>query len=105
MCFESNAAGSRRWSPAPGTAMAGAGAPWRGRAMREVIAAREWLRVIRLPAYAPDLNPVEGVWSHLKRTLGNLAVHGIDDLQAIVKNRLILDAISRPVMPDRLPVR
>ena len=37
---------------------------------------------------APDLNPTEGVWSHVKRSLGNLAVHGLDQLQAIVKNRL-----------------
>jgi transposase len=44
--------------------------------------------VIRLPAYAPDLNPTEGVWSHLKRSIGNLAVRGVDDLQAIIKNRL-----------------
>ena len=57
-------------------------------AMRALIASRDWLRVIRLPAYAPDLNPVESVWSHLKRSLGNLAVQGIDDLAAIVKNRL-----------------
>jgi putative transposase len=53
-----------------------------------MIDARDWLHVIRLPAYTPDLNPVEGVWSHLKRSLGNLAVHGIDHLQAIIKNRL-----------------
>ena len=24
---------------------------------------KEWLRVYRLPAYAPDLNPAEGIWS------------------------------------------
>jgi hypothetical protein len=29
------------------------------RAMRELIAARDWLTVFQLPAYAPDLNPVE----------------------------------------------
>ena len=56
--------------------------------MRQMIAARDWLHVIRLPAYAPDLNPTEHVWSHLKRSLGNLAVQGIDHLAAIVKNRL-----------------
>ncbi len=27
---------------------------------------RRWLRVERLPGYAPDLNPVEAVWSNLK---------------------------------------
>lgn len=57
-------------------------------AMRKLIAAREWLHVIRLPAYAPDLNPTEQVWSHLKRSLGNLAADGIDHLAAVVKNRL-----------------
>jgi putative transposase len=57
-------------------------------AMRAMIDARDWLHVIRLPAYAPDLNPTEGVWSHLKRSIGNLAVHGVDHLQAIIKNRL-----------------
>jgi putative transposase len=29
------------------------------RAMRELAAARDWLTVCRLPAYAPELNPVE----------------------------------------------
>ena len=48
-------------------------------AMRALIQARDWLTVIRLPSYAPDLNPTEGVWSHLKRSLGNLAATGIDD--------------------------
>lgn len=57
-------------------------------AMRELIAARDWLHVIRLPAYAPDLNPAEHVWSHVKRGLGNLIVRGIDQLVAVVKNRL-----------------
>jgi transposase len=57
-------------------------------AMRELIACRDWLHVIRLPAYAPDLNPTEAVWSHLKRGIGNLAVHGVDHLLPIVKNRL-----------------
>jgi len=27
---------------------------------------RDWLRVERLPAYAPDLNPVEYLWANLK---------------------------------------
>lgn len=57
-------------------------------AMRKLIAARDWLHVIQLPPYAPDLNPTEHVWSHVKRNLGNLIVHGVDQLAAIVKNRL-----------------
>jgi putative transposase len=57
-------------------------------AMRKLVGARGWLHVIQLPPYAPDLNPTEHVWSHVKRNLGNLIVHGIDQLAAIVKNRL-----------------
>ncbi|MFI5823756.1 transposase [Streptomyces rishiriensis] len=34
--------------------------------MLELIAARLWLIVYQLPPYAPEFNPVEGVWSHLK---------------------------------------
>lgn len=30
---------------------------------------RPWLRVERLPGYAPELNPVEGVWSWFKGTV------------------------------------
>lgn len=34
---------------------------------------RRWLVVERLPAYAPDLNPCEGLWGNLKGTeLANL---------------------------------
>jgi DDE superfamily endonuclease len=32
----------------------------------------DWLTVIRLPAYALDLNPVEAAWSVVKNSLGNL---------------------------------
>lgn len=33
---------------------------------------RHWLEVKRLPAHAPELNPVEGLWSNLKsRELAN----------------------------------
>ena len=59
------------------------------RAMRHLIAARHrWLTVVQLPAYAPDLNPVESLWSTLKAGLGNLAVDSVDHLTAIIRNRL-----------------
>ena len=45
------------------------------RVMADLIAARDWLTVFRLPPYAPELNPVESVWSHLNRSLANLAEH------------------------------
>jgi putative transposase len=58
------------------------------RVMREMIAARLWLTVYQLPAYAPELNPVEAVWSHLKRSLANLAKRNLGQLAALVKTRL-----------------
>jgi transposase len=57
-------------------------------AMTELIAARPWLTVYRLPPYAHELNPVESVWSHLKRSLANLTKHTIAELTVLVKTRL-----------------
>lgn len=59
-----------------------------GHTMRQLLAARLWLTVYQLPPYAPELNPVEGVWSHLKRSLANLTKQGIGQLTALVKTRL-----------------
>ena len=56
--------------------------------MAELIAARDWLRVYRLPPYAHELNPVEPVWSHLKRSLANLARRNLAQLTALIKTRL-----------------
>lgn len=57
-------------------------------AMRELVAECTWLTVFLLPAYSPDLNPVEWVWAHVKRSLANLAVVALDRLEALVRNRL-----------------
>jgi putative transposase len=56
--------------------------------MRELVAARDWLTVFQLPPYASELNPVEGIWSVLKRSLANLAKHDITQLTALIKTRL-----------------
>jgi DDE superfamily endonuclease len=56
--------------------------------MAELIAARDWLMVYQLPAYAHELNPVEPLWSHLKRSLANLAKRNLAQLTALVKTRL-----------------
>ncbi|WP_369779967.1 transposase [Streptomyces sp. R33] len=51
----------------------GLSAHW-SRAMRAWVADQDWLTLERLPAYAPELNPVELLWSSLKkRELANLA--------------------------------
>lgn len=47
---------------------------------------RAWLTVAWLPAYAPELNPVERVWSILKRKdLGNAVPDTIEDLARRVR--------------------
>ncbi|MER7585214.1 transposase [Kitasatospora sp. NPDC097691] len=57
--------------------------------MREFIAANaDWLTVFQLPTYAPDLNPTEGVWSLVKRDIGNLAAADLDQITRAVKRRL-----------------
>ncbi|MFD0480536.1 transposase [Nonomuraea thailandensis] len=56
--------------------------------MRSLIDSRPWLTVFYLPSYAPELNPTEGVWSHLKRSLGNLAPATLDQLGALIRTRL-----------------
>jgi transposase len=48
----------------------------------------DWLTEARLPAYAPDLNAAEGAWANMKNGLGNLAATDVDQLTAIIKNRL-----------------
>ena len=58
------------------------------KAMTELTAARPWLTVYRLPPYAHELNPVERVWAHLKRSLATLTKHTITELTALVKTRL-----------------
>jgi transposase len=54
---------------------------------RKLIQARSWLTVIRLPAYTPELNPVEAVCAHLKRSPANLAKTP-DQRAQLVKTRL-----------------
>lgn len=48
----------------------------------------EWLTVFLLPAHSPDLNPVEWVLAHVKRSLANLAVVALDPLETLVRDRL-----------------
>lgn len=56
--------------------------------MREFIDTHAWLTVFQLPPYAPELNPTEGVWSIVKRGLGNFTTRTIDQLATTVKHHL-----------------
>ncbi|MCP2340414.1 IS630 family transposase [Actinomadura rupiterrae] len=58
----------------------GLAAHW-SRAMRAWVADQHWLTLERLPAYAPELNPVELLWSSIKkRELANLAGDHLADV-------------------------
>jgi len=62
----------------------------RSRAMQAFVKSqRHWLVVERLPAYAPDLNPVEQIWGNLKGSeLANLCLDTIDEAEDIVDQGL-----------------
>jgi DDE superfamily endonuclease len=57
--------------------------------LRAFTAAQSWLRVFQLPAYAPDLNPVEGIWSMIKGgVLANLAAASFSHLLQVIRHGL-----------------
>ncbi|MFE2927165.1 transposase [Streptomyces goshikiensis] len=61
----------------------------RTKGMQEFIKATDWLTVYHLPAYTPDLNPVEGIWSALRRTAhANTAFTTPDHLVRTLRTRL-----------------
>ncbi|WP_455680105.1 transposase [Streptomyces hirsutus] len=57
--------------------------------MRRYLTDRDWLTVVQLPPYAPDFNPVEGIWSVLRRTTAaNRAFADPDELFTAVRRGL-----------------
>ena len=75
----------------------------RSKKMRAFTDAREdWLTVVRLPAYAPDLNAAEGAWPAMKSGLGNHTAATLDQLEAIVRTRL-RTIQRRPGLINALP--
>ena len=52
-------------------------------------AAQAWLEVFQLPSYAPDLNPMAGIWSVLNRgPLANVAFTGFAHLLQAIRHGL-----------------
>jgi transposase len=80
----------------------------RGQAVKDFLAggAASRVRVERLPGYAPDLNPDEGVWKHLKCVeLKNLCCRSLSELKIELrkakerlrhKKQVILGCIRQP---------
>ncbi|MFH8717551.1 transposase [Streptomyces zaomyceticus] len=78
-------------------------------------AEHDWLTTIRLPPYAPDLNPVEAVWSLVRRAMANTAFETPEDLDRKLRRELrkiqlrphlidgCLTATSLPLAPPTPP--
>lgn len=78
------------------------GSNHRGPPVRALLEAQPRLTVERLPAYAPELNPVEAVWSWLKYgQLANYAPPDVAGLDAQVVEHL-LDVRLAPSLLRRL---
>ncbi|MGK3109288.1 transposase [Streptomyces sp. WAC05858] len=76
----------------------GLAAHW-SRDMRAWVAGQDWLTLERLPAYAPELNPVELLWSAIKtRELANLAGDHLADVADTAER-----AIHRVSSDEQLP--
>jgi transposase len=61
----------------------------KGEPIRQVLVDHPRLRVERLPAYAPELNPVEYLWNHTKYgQLANYAAADVAALSDVVNGRL-----------------
>ncbi|WP_369384065.1 transposase [Streptomyces sp. cg36] len=57
--------------------------------LRTFIDDRDWITSFQLPPYAPDLNPVEGIWSLIRRSgQCNTAFADPDHLIRILRTRL-----------------
>ena len=65
------------------------GSNHKGPAIRALCARFPRLHLERLPAYAPDLNPVEWIWSHLKHGLmANFVPRHVGHLDRVVRDNL-----------------
>ncbi len=70
------------------------GAPYFRASAVTDLAARDDLALVRLPAYSPELNPVEECWRQLKNALGNRFFDSLNELNAAIDKAL--DQISVP---------
>ena len=69
---------------------------WDGLGVHKSRLVREFIESLKgqievefLPAYAPELNPAEYIWGHLKQhEIGNLCVKNLAELSPFARNRL-----------------
>jgi transposase len=70
---------------------------WDGARIHFSQAVKDWLgaqggaqiRLEKLPAYAPELNPTEQIWQHLKNVdLANFCAHNLSELKEALSNAM-----------------
>jgi len=88
------------------------GSPHKGQLIRDLCRRLHRLHLVRLPAYAPEFNPDEGIWKLAKQALANgcpsdlpdLARALTDTLHAIRSNhRNLRGCITHSALPPFLP--
>lgn len=84
----------------------------RGKPIRELCRRFPRLHLERLPPYAPELNPDEGIWDHLKDALANGRPDDVDELAEHVLETLdtlhglqstLRSCVHRSELPPFLP--
>lgn len=60
----------------------------RGDPIQELLARTSRLHLEPFPSHAPDLNPDEGVWNHLKRTLANGRPDSQEELMDVLADEI-----------------
>ena len=61
----------------------------RAKKVREFVESTDdQLRLYFLPPYAPNLNPDEQVWAHVKREIGRRAVHNLEEMKGLARSAL-----------------
>jgi transposase len=70
----------------------------RGDPVQELLACTSRLHLAPFPPYAPELNPDEGVWNHLKSTLANGRPDTQAELMDVLANEICSLAASQPLL-------
>jgi transposase len=74
------------------------GAPYFRASAVTDLAARDDLDLVRLPAYTPELNPVEECWRQLKQALNNRFFDSLSELTSAIDHAL--DRVSVPTVSN-----
>jgi transposase len=70
----------------------------KGRRMEDFLTRHGRLQIERFPKYAPELNPVEHVWTQSKRRMANGSPQGIEELRRTTAEELGRIQDSQPLL-------